>query len=247
MGQDSFTVIPSCNYYIYEAENLTNYLTTSQNTYSDQFFLFANSTLTIFYTCGGNGVVQTVVRITEEFSSHCANSPNSILGYASSSLISSTNVTAKSTGFCIFSIVVPYQTSNFFTTYNVLNLISFEYQGDSEVEVVTGYKNDNASFILFKLNEETEESWNNTIVYGNLISFIIPSKGNLQVAYQAVNYMPKQIQTFQDYGEGIFMSTNYPVEDIAADIDSAMYITCTYGRKIFCTLDRKVLDFSENQ
>uniref|UniRef100_A0A914DWY2 Protein kinase domain-containing protein n=1 Tax=Acrobeloides nanus TaxID=290746 RepID=A0A914DWY2_9BILA len=85
---------------------------------------------------------------------------------------------------------------------------SINYVGPSSVKVLsTTYYNE--SYELFEFSEEESQYWRKLVIYGNLINFIIPPNGTLEIKYEALKTMNITEYDFEEYGLGVVQSSNY--------------------------------------
>uniref|UniRef100_A0A914D6L7 Protein kinase domain-containing protein n=1 Tax=Acrobeloides nanus TaxID=290746 RepID=A0A914D6L7_9BILA len=223
-----FNSVDLATYYVYESNNLTNYIYSTDSTIITNLTWFTTKSLTIFSNGNIDGTTQWVARIVEDHAANCYDPMSSNLGYAYSQQINQT-IRATSTGSCTFTIVVSVQLTNG-NYHSILDIINVNYKGDSNVRAIMGYQNNDSKLELFEFTEQTAMRWNKIIVYGNLVSFIIPRNGTLKVSYQSASYTPKLSPVFQEYGSGIFMSINYPDgDDVVNELGIELSLTCTMG------------------
>lgn len=168
-------------FYIYDAENLTNLLGTYwygvpyNISGSLQLFFSSSNALTVFCpSCDGYTVVQLMFRIRHLHTANCFNETS--LGYAipvfnndpHSTVVH--EITALSSGSCMYSVVVPYANNSQYGLVPIFNLISINYTGNSTVEVT----NSEYGVRLFSITAENSRYWLGGFIYGPLITFNIP-------------------------------------------------------------------------
>jgi hypothetical protein len=171
-----------------------------------------NSALTAFvdfkYSYQIIGFFQLVFRIPEIHSAHCASSKNLQFAFPRHEKFYY-NMSAFDTGNCLFSIIPAASTSlsvnisyhgegilgKFMYAYRaiyILNILSLKYVGGGNVGVVVyGY---NEAYELFSFSSTTASNWNNTIAYGELISFKIPPNGQLFIECESIEGVNKTNQ-----------------------------------------------------
>ena len=99
------SAVPSLNYYIYESNNLTNYVYSTNIEINTNFTWLTTKSFTIFSNGYVDETTQWVARIVEEHAANCYDPIN--LGYTYFPM--NQTIRAKSTGSCTFTIVVPIQ------------------------------------------------------------------------------------------------------------------------------------------
>ena len=142
-----------------------------------------------FFDLTQTGLLQLWCRNKEAHAKNCLNTENLKFAHPQYQTFTN-NMTALESGDCIFSIItssslifVPLDPFNLFSiSIHILNIKSLKYNGSEHVKVVSGY---NDSYSLFEFSSETATYWNNTFIYGDLISFIIPRNGTLIVEYES--------------------------------------------------------------
>ena len=100
------------------------------------------------------------------------------------------------------------------------------YGGPSTVNFLSTIYNE--SYELFEFSEENSTYLEKFVIYGNLINFVIPPNGALQIEYEAwKSAMNITEYDFEDYGLGIVQSSNYPNNASIQYIPTS--IRCTKG------------------
>jgi hypothetical protein len=185
--------------HIYDSKSLVNFVVTfiaSNSSFNPA--ISESGTLTafiemedIFFDLTKTGLLQLWHRNKEAHAKNCLNTENLKFAYPQYETFIN-NMTALESGDCIFSIIpssssmfVPLDPLNIFSTsfsVHILNIKSLKYNGSEHVKVVSGY---NDSYSLFEFSSEIATYWNNTFIYGDLISFIIPRNGTLFVEYES--------------------------------------------------------------
>lgn len=67
---------------------------------------------------------------------------------------------------------------------NILSIKNLEYEGEDVVKVILGV---NESMVFFEFDNTTASIWEDVLVIGELISFIVPASGQLVVTYTSIN------------------------------------------------------------
>lgn len=173
--------------YVYESINLRNFSRLlyfpSQNTIS---FNSSTSNITLFYVGPSSNDIIIASRIHEHYTQNCDSADNLDIANIVHLRYSKT-ISAKGSGNCLFSILMPTLSLKFdqneYHSYIILNY--FEYIGSGSVSTVSGY---NDTFKLFEFDNQTDNQWTNNAIPVSLLSFIIPPNGTLIITYSPVIY-----------------------------------------------------------
>lgn len=198
--------------YVYDSNNLSNLVTAYDGrenfvpltSSSDSFSIYSESHIYLSY------LMTAVFRITERQFSNC-NDTNYIQYAYFFDQSYTLNMAANSSGSCLSSILLPNVNADDLFNLPTIHIKSLSYTGPSSVKVLSTIYNE--SYELFEFFEENCEYWNNSVIYGNLINFLIPANGTLEVEYESWE-SPSNITDydFEDYGVGIVQSIGYPME-----------------------------------
>uniref|UniRef100_A0A914DX37 Protein kinase domain-containing protein n=1 Tax=Acrobeloides nanus TaxID=290746 RepID=A0A914DX37_9BILA len=86
----------------------------------------------------------------------------------------------------------------------------------------------NESYELFEFSEEESKSWRDLVIYGNLINFVIPPNGALEIEYEAWESATNITEyDFEEYGLGVVQSSNYTMN--VSTQYTPRIIKCTKG------------------
>uniref|UniRef100_A0A914EI43 receptor protein-tyrosine kinase n=1 Tax=Acrobeloides nanus TaxID=290746 RepID=A0A914EI43_9BILA len=167
--------------------------------------------------------LQIVARIPEIHGQNCENTNNLLAAYPVDENISY-EFAANSKGACVFTILVPYTQethvgSNSTITpttvapvLQTLPALCFDNINTNEnVEVVFGYNQD---FPAFVFNQDGNGEWDGVVVYGNLISVIIPENGTVGVNVTTLKEPPSTSTSINGKKKGIISSSDYPNNSI---------------------------------
>jgi hypothetical protein len=189
---------------VYEALNLTKFLTEidASNT-SFVPITSQNGGLTVYAALLSNyvlprGFFQLIFRDQELHAANCnnANNLNWVFPYNKSFVY---EMTAENSGNCLLTILPAESTVETINSpinstiiyISILKVLNLKFKGEGIAKVVIGY---NETYELFSFSSNTATYWNDTIIYGNMISFIIPPSGQLFVECESLNSISNQIQ-----------------------------------------------------
>lgn len=181
---------------VYKSDNLTEYL--DYKLFSERnigSFVSNNSSLsTMVHALGINSILgsyQICFRDRELHSANCDTDENLQFAFPLHQLHNKSIGSNDRSRSCLLSIIPAHSQSVFVTDImnieyyaQILHISKLEYNGTERVQVVSGY---NGTFTLFDFDSNTVLLWNNTIVYGQMVSFIIPNHGQLYIEYESVN------------------------------------------------------------
>jgi hypothetical protein len=221
--------------YVFDSQNLSNFAATYY--YADQFTLLNSSTgsFSVFPSVlYQNSEIYRwfyyVFRILDAQFSNCHDT--NLVHFASpfeKTFI--LNATANTSGNCLSSILIPYVSPSCdqLPPLPIMYISSINYVGPSSVKVLSTIYNE--SYELFEFSEADSTYLKNFVIYGNLINFVIPPNGALQIEYEILKNLEsaKNITEydFEDYGFGIMQSSNYTVN--ASIQYMPKIIKCTKG------------------
>uniref|UniRef100_A0A914D0E8 Protein kinase domain-containing protein n=1 Tax=Acrobeloides nanus TaxID=290746 RepID=A0A914D0E8_9BILA len=160
--------------------------------------------VTLFYVGVSTNTIMIVSRIAEYHAANCDQDQNLI--FLSREKVYYKEIRALNSGTCIFSLIIPI--SDLDGYYNAMGS-SPEYNGASSVSLVAGY---NASYTLLEFNNKTTGTFKSAIIFGTIVSFLIPPNGRLMSfcssGVMQVGFVQYHFST--DHFFAIFMSPNYP-------------------------------------
>ena len=117
------------------------------------------------------------------------------------------NAAANASGNCLSSILIPYLSPSCAQSspLPIIYISSINYVGLSSVKVLPTIYNE--SYELFEFSEEDSKYWRDLVIYGNLINFIIPPNGALEIEYKALESTINITEyDFGEYGLGVVQS-----------------------------------------
>lgn len=184
--------------YAYDVENLTNFKDIYDITNRNYTQIASESGILTIFFFDEFSAYQFLYRSKELHSMNCNTTENLKYAYPWNQS-NKFSIAATSMGNCLLSIVpsasqdssVIYGDNSYEYYIHILQIVSLKYEGPGKVDVVSGY---NETYKLFDFSNKTYKLWDDTVVYGELISFIIPPDGNLYIEYENLNLIDKLIK-----------------------------------------------------
>jgi hypothetical protein len=211
--------------YIYEANNLSNimeiYNYRNQCLHETRIVSFFLNTLSSsFYSPVSSNWLSYVFRSIEPYYSSCDNTTYLDAVFSFDEL-RTLYASANSSGNCLTSILLPplYDFTDNCNVLPVLHIYSINYTGPESVKVFISLTNNvdynNGSYaVLFEFTQETCKDWFDVNIYGNLINFIIPSDGSLNISYESwknVSHDLEKEYIIDDRRSGFVQTDSYPL------------------------------------
>jgi hypothetical protein len=152
----------------------------------------------------------------------------------------SASIASTSNGSCMYTILLPRETDEFGDgALPILHISNITYRGNLSVKVSSEFGFVKSSWLpdstkqidLFQISQDSSPYWNDFTIYGNLINFIIPPGGSLNLAYNSRNLFWTDLYediVFADRKLGVIQSINYPFEDYYNQA-LVQHISCSKG------------------
>uniref|UniRef100_A0A914DD06 glucuronosyltransferase n=1 Tax=Acrobeloides nanus TaxID=290746 RepID=A0A914DD06_9BILA len=196
---------------VYDAPNLTNYVNTllywnNFDGLKSQSNSFIVTIPDLDYAAGN---YQFLWRIPELHAANCNDTRNFDLAYPYNTNFSK-SISALNTGLCVYSVVM----NQFTNWFPILHVSRVNYVGNGSVKVTSpvGLNPDpTLEYELFEFTQETAKYMSDNYIYGNLLNFNIPPGGQLELAFDSLDFVNLSIadKTFDDYGFGVIQSIAY--------------------------------------
>uniref|UniRef100_A0A914DFE6 CUB domain-containing protein n=1 Tax=Acrobeloides nanus TaxID=290746 RepID=A0A914DFE6_9BILA len=230
---------------VYNAQNLTNYNTTLLSD-KEEIKYQTLSTKQGFYAMQKpqdgylGGTFHMLFRIPEVHAANC-NTTNNFNFALPVNTSFSTSIASVNNGSCMYTILLPRETDEFYSgALPILHISEINYTGNLSVKVSsefgfvkTNLLPDSTKRIdLFQVSQDSSTYWNDFMIYGNLINFVIPPGGSLNLVYDSKDLHQTNLNediVFADRKLGVIQSINYPFREYYTNQALAQHISCSKG------------------
>jgi hypothetical protein len=143
----------------------------------------------------------------------------------------------------MYTILLPRK--ELYGTLPILHISEINYKGNLSVKVSSEFgfvspalskwfQDSTKQIDLFQVSQDSSSYWNDFMIYGNLINFVIPPGGSLHLVYDSKNLLQTNLNediVFTERKLGAIQSIYYPFMDLQTGYKQALvqHISCSKG------------------